>query len=48
MNERTEAIIKLPHPITKILELPSLEVFKKKGGNGTWGHGLVENVAVLG
>lgn len=37
VNERIEAIIKLPHPITKkqvqscgILELPSPEVFKNK------------------
>lgn len=37
VNERMEAIIKLPHPITKkqvqscgILELLSLEMFKKR------------------
>lgn len=30
VNERMEVIIKLPHPITKILELPSLKAFKER------------------
>lgn len=55
VNERMEAIIKLPHPITKKqgTELWDFGVavpgnVQKKSRSGTWGNGLVVNMAVLG